>query len=61
MPRPSQIDEQRKRLLPIVCEVFSELGYHRTTTAELAATVRSAGKHPLPLVAGQKGHVPCRY
>jgi AcrR family transcriptional regulator len=37
MPRPSQIDEQRKRLLPIVCQVFSELGYHRTTTAELAA------------------------
>lgn len=36
MARPSQIDEQRKRLLPIVCEVFSELGYHRTTTAELA-------------------------
>lgn len=36
MGRPSQIDEQRKRLLPIVCEVFSELGYHRTTTAELA-------------------------
>jgi AcrR family transcriptional regulator len=36
VPRPSQIDEQRKRLLPIVCEVFSELGYHRTTTAELA-------------------------
>ena len=36
MPRPSQIDEQRKRLLPIVCQVFSELGYHRTTTAELA-------------------------
>ena len=36
MPRPSQIDQQRRRLLPIVCEVFSELGYHRTTTAELA-------------------------
>ena len=36
MPRPSQINEQRKRLLPTVCEVFSELGYHRTTTAELA-------------------------
>ena len=36
MPRPSQIDEQRKRLLPIVCQVFSEWGYHRTTTAELA-------------------------
>jgi AcrR family transcriptional regulator len=36
MPRPSQIDEQRKRLLPIVCQVFRDLGYHRTTTAELA-------------------------
>jgi AcrR family transcriptional regulator len=37
VPRPSQIDEQRKRLLPVVCEVFSDLGYHRTTTAQLAA------------------------
>jgi AcrR family transcriptional regulator len=36
MPRPSQIDQQRKRLLPIVCQVFSECGYQRTTTAELA-------------------------
>ena len=36
MPRPSQIDEQRQRLLPFVCQVFSERGYHRTTTAELA-------------------------
>jgi AcrR family transcriptional regulator len=36
VPRPSQIDEQRKQLMPIVCQVFSELGYHRTTTAELA-------------------------
>jgi AcrR family transcriptional regulator len=36
VPRPSQIDEQRNRLLPIVCRVFSELGYQRTTTAELA-------------------------
>jgi AcrR family transcriptional regulator len=36
VPRPSQIDEQRKRLLPIVCQAFSELGYHRATTAELA-------------------------
>jgi len=34
--RPSQTQEQSKRLLPIVCEVFSELGYRRTTTAELA-------------------------
>ncbi len=37
MSRPSQIDEQRKKLLPIVCQTFSELGYRRTTTAELAA------------------------
>ena len=36
MARPSQTQEQSKRLLPIVCEVFSELGYRRTTTAELA-------------------------
>ena len=40
MPRPSRIDEQRKRLLPIVCRVFSDLGYHRTTTAELARRCR---------------------
>lgn len=36
MARPSQAREQSKKLLPIVCEVFSELGYRRTTTAELA-------------------------
>jgi AcrR family transcriptional regulator len=36
MPRPNQTDGQRKKLLPIVCQVFSELGYRRTTTAELA-------------------------
>ena len=36
MPRPNQTDEQRKKLLPIVCQVFSELGYRRTTTADLA-------------------------
>ena len=36
MPRPSQTDEQRRKLLPILCQVFSELGYRRTTTAELA-------------------------
>jgi AcrR family transcriptional regulator len=34
--RPSQTEEQSRKLLPIVCEVFSELGYRRTTTAELA-------------------------
>jgi AcrR family transcriptional regulator len=36
MPRPSQIDRQRQKLLPIVCQVFSQRGYRRTTTAELA-------------------------
>ncbi len=36
MARPNQTDEQSKKLLPIVCAVFSELGYRRTTTAELA-------------------------
>ncbi len=36
MTRPRQTEEQSKKLLPIVCEVFSELGYRRTTTAELA-------------------------
>ena len=36
MPRPSQTEQQRKKLLPLVCQVFSELGYRRTTTAELA-------------------------
>jgi len=35
--RRSQSEEQSKKLLPIVCEVFSELGYRRTTTAELAS------------------------
>ena len=36
MARPSQTQEQSQKLLPIVCKVFSELGYRRTTTAELA-------------------------
>ena len=36
MPRPSQIDEQRRRLLPVVQQTFCDLGYRRTTTAELA-------------------------
>jgi AcrR family transcriptional regulator len=36
MPRPSQADDRRKRLLPIVARAFAELGYRRTTTAELA-------------------------
>jgi AcrR family transcriptional regulator len=36
MPRPSLIEEQRRQLLPVVCQVFSRWGYRRTTTAELA-------------------------
>lgn len=37
MPRPSRADERRKELLPLVAKAFSELGYRRATTAELAA------------------------
>jgi AcrR family transcriptional regulator len=37
MARPSQRDQKRNELLPVVSEAFSELGYHRATTAELAA------------------------
>ncbi len=36
MPRPNQTGEQRKRLAPIIARTFAELGYRRTTTAELA-------------------------
>lgn len=36
MARPSKALEQSKKLLPVICEVFSELGYRRTTTGELA-------------------------
>ncbi len=36
MARPNQTQEQAKKLLPTVCKTFSELGYRRTTTAELA-------------------------
>jgi AcrR family transcriptional regulator len=36
MPRPSQLDKKRKELLPVIARAFSELGYHRATTAELA-------------------------
>ena len=36
MPRPSQIDQRRKQLLPIVADTFATLGYRRTTTAVLA-------------------------
>jgi len=40
MSRPSQADEQRKKLLTIVCQTFRDLGYRRTTTAELARRCR---------------------
>ncbi len=36
MPRPSQIAEKRRELLPVVARAFADLGYRRTTTAELA-------------------------
>ena len=36
MARPSQLDDQRRRLLPIVTAAFSQLGFQRTTTSELA-------------------------
>ncbi len=36
MPRPLRLDAQRSELLPILAKAFSELGYRRTTTAELA-------------------------
>jgi AcrR family transcriptional regulator len=37
MARPSQRDQKRTDLLPVITGAFSELGYHRATTAELAA------------------------
>ena len=36
MPRPSQAREKRKELLPVIARAFTELGYRRATTAELA-------------------------
>lgn len=36
MTRPNQTTEKRRELLPIVARAFAELGYRRTTTAELA-------------------------
>lgn len=40
MARPSQANEKRKALLPIVARAFAELGYRRATTAELARRCR---------------------
>lgn len=36
MARPNQSEERRREMIPIVARVFAELGYRRTTTAELA-------------------------
>ena len=36
MPRPNQSDQRRRELLPVVTDAFAELGYRRTSTAELA-------------------------
>jgi AcrR family transcriptional regulator len=36
MPRPDMSAERRQTLLPIVTQTFAELGYRRSTTAELA-------------------------
>lgn len=37
MPRPNQRHERRLEFLPLLARTFAELGYRRTTTAELAA------------------------
>lgn len=36
MARPNQAVQRRTQLLPVVAKTFAELGYRRTTTAELA-------------------------
>lgn len=36
MPRPSQANQKRRELLPLVARSFAELGYRRSTTAQLA-------------------------
>lgn len=37
MARPNRSNEKRAELMPIVAEAFSELGYRKATTAELAS------------------------
>jgi len=37
MARPNRSNEKRAELMPIVASAFSELGYRKATTAELAA------------------------
>lgn len=36
MPRTNKLREKQKALLPSIARAFTELGYHRATTAELA-------------------------
>src|SRR5712671_3952032 len=36
MARPSQSAAKKKELLPVIAAAFAELGYRRTTTADLA-------------------------
>lgn len=36
MPRPNQLDEKRRDLLPVVARAFAELGFRRATTAQIA-------------------------
>ena len=36
MARPSLVVEKRRELLPVVARAFAEMGYRRTTTADLA-------------------------
>ena len=36
MPRPNQSAQRRQEFTPIIARAFAELGYRRTTTAELA-------------------------
>jgi AcrR family transcriptional regulator len=40
MARPNQTTQRRRELLPVVARTFAELGYRRTTTAELARRCR---------------------
>jgi AcrR family transcriptional regulator len=37
MARPNRSNEKRAELLPVVAQAFSELGYRKATTAELAS------------------------
>lgn len=37
MARPNRSNEKRAELLPVVAEAFSELGYRKATTSELAS------------------------